>query len=422
MKPETAAIHRGSIAADGSGATATPIYQTASYAYGTPEELADAFAGRAPGYVYTRSANPTTSALEMVMTELEGGLGCVATSSGMAAITCVMMSLVSAGDEIVTSTGIFAGTISLFENILRRFGVKTHQVRAHDTQAFAGATNEKTRVIFVETIGNPGMDVPDLRALAEIAHRANVPLVVDNTVTTPCLIRPGEFGADVVIHSTSKFINGHGTAIGGVVVDTGRYDWAKSPFPHVQRLAEQVGRLAFLAYLRNPIYRDLGGCPAPMNSFLMLQGLQTLSMRMARHCANALSLAQFLSGHPDVSWVNYPGLPQSPHHQAAMRQFTGRGGALLTFGLGSTARAFRFLAALRLARNMTNVGDAKTLVIHPASTIFHEFGPEEQRRMGVEPDMIRVSVGIEDFDDIREDFQQAIEKSGEGQDEADGKR
>jgi O-acetylhomoserine (thiol)-lyase len=411
MRPETAAIHVGFVSADRSGASAVPIHQTVSYAYPTAEEIAAVFEGRAPGYIYTRIANPTTSALEATLTDLEGGIGSIATASGMAAIASVAMGLVRAGDEIIASAGIFGGTVSFFENVLGRFGVRTRLVDAGDTDTFGRAVNERSRLIFIETIGNPRMDVPDIRAIAEIAHRANIPLVVDSTVTTPVLIRPGEFGADLVVHSTSKFINGHGTAIGGAIIDTGNYDWSRGPFPDIEQLSKSLGRLAFLSHLRNLICRDLGGCPAPMNSFLMLQGLETLSLRMAKHCANAESLTRFLSDHSEVSRVSFPGLPDSPWFERARRQFGGRAGALLTFSLGSKERAFRFIAALRLAKNLANLGDAKTLVIHPSSTIYHEFGPAEQQQMGIEADMIRVSVGIEDFDDIQKDFQQAIEQS-----------
>ncbi len=413
MRPETTAIHSGSVGVDGSGASAVPIYQTVSYAYPTAEELAGVFGGTTPGYVYTRIANPTTTALEATLSELEDGIGCIATASGMAAIASVVMGLLRAGDEIVAAVGIFGGTISLFENMLRRFDINTRLVEPGDTDGFAAAVNDKTRLIFVETIVNPRMDVPDLPAVAAIAHRANIPLIVDNTVTTPVLIRPGEFGADVVVHSTSKFINGHGTAIGGGIIDTGNYDWASGPFADIRELSQSVGRLAFLSHLRRLVCRDLGGCPAPMSSFLMLQGVQTLAMRMARHCENALHLARFLQNHPQVQWVQYPGLADSPYFERTVRQFGGRGGGLLTFSLGSTERAFRFIAAVRLARNLANLGDAKTLVIHPSSTIFREFEPDRQRRMGIDPEMIRVSVGLEDFDDIREDFQQAIDRSAE---------
>jgi O-acetylhomoserine (thiol)-lyase len=413
MRTDTLSIHGGFAGDRSSGATAVPIIQTVSYAYKTAQELADVFAGKAPGYIYTRIANPTTSALEARLTELEGGIGCIATSSGMAAIASVVMGLARSGDEIISAAGIFGGTISLFENTLGRFGVKTNLVDAAETKQFAEAVSEKTKLIFVETIGNPRMDVPDIPAIAEVAHQANIPLIVDNTVTTPFVIKPVEFGADIVIHSTSKFINGHGTAIGGAIIDTGNYNWANGPFKDIRQLFERVRQIAFLAYLRNVIYRDLGGCAAPMNSFLMLQGLETLSGRMDKHCENAMKLAEFLKEHPKVGWVNYPGLPDNKFRSQVDKLFCGRGGGLLTFGLGDKQKAFRFIDSVRLAKNLANLGDVKTLVIHPSSTIFHEFSIAEQKKMGVTEDMVRVSVGIENFEDIRGDFEQAIDKTFE---------
>ena len=413
MKADTSAIHGGFAGDSLTGASAVPISQTVSYAYETAQELADVFAGKAPGYIYTRIANPTTTALEIRLTELEDGIGCIATSSGMAAIASVVMGLLRTGDEIIAATGIFGGTVSLFENTLGRFGVRTKLVDAADTEQFAKTINTKTKLIFVETIGNPRMDVPDMPAIAEIAHQANIPLIVDNTVTTPFLIKPREFGADIIVHSTSKFINGHGTAIGGAIIDTGNYNWAAGPFEDLKQLSEKVRRLAFLVHLRNLIYRDLGGCPAPMNSFLMLQGLETLSVRMAKHCENAEKLAKYLQDHPKVCWVNYPGLANSEFRSRTEELFNGRGGGLLTFGLGDKQKAFRFIDSLKLAKNLANLGDAKTLVLHPSSTIFHEFSIADQEKMGVGEDMVRVSVGIEDFEDIRDDFEQAIEKTFE---------
>ncbi len=411
MKPETMSIHGGFAGDSISGATSVPICQTVSYAYKTAQGLADVFHGKAPGYIYTRIANPTTTALEARLTLLEDGIGCIATSSGMAAIASVVMSLTRAGDEIIAATGIFGGTVSLFENTLGRFGVKTNFVDGADTNRFAKAINNRTKLIFIETIGNPRMDVPDIPAIADIAHKANLPLVVDNTVTTPFIIRPVDFGADIVVHSTSKFINGHGTAIGGAIIDTGNYNWRKGAFDDIRVLSERVGQLAFLANLRNLIYRDLGGCPAPMNSFLMLQGLETLPGRIVKHDKNAWKLAQFLQAHPKVSWVNYPGLTGNRFSDRVIKLFAGRGGGLLTFGLGDKQRSFRFIDSLKLAKNLANLGDAKTLVLHPASTIFHEFSTAEQNKMGVTEDMVRVSVGIEDFEDIKADFQQAIERA-----------
>ncbi len=411
MKPETLSIH-GGIAGDSvTGATAVPIHQTVSYAYKTAQELADVFDGISPGYIYTRIANPTTTALEARLTELEDGIGAIATASGMAAVASVVVGLVRTGDEIVSAAGIFGGTVSLFENTLGRFGVETVLVDAAETANFAAAINDRTKLIFVETIGNPRMDVPDIPAIAEIAHKAGLPLIVDNTVTTPVLIKPGEYGADIVVHSTSKFINGHGTAIGGAIIDTGNYDWKNGAFEDIKQLSQKTGNMAFLAHLRNLIYRDLGGCPAPMNSFLMLQGLETLPGRMAKHCENALKLANFLSEHPDVSWVSYPALEGNEFRGRVNKFFGERGGGLLTFGLGDKAEAFRCIDSLKLAKNQTNLGDAKTLVVHPASTIFHEFSIAEQNKMGVTEDMVRVSVGIEDFEDIEADFRQAIARA-----------
>jgi len=411
MKPETLAIHGGYTCGDRSGATAVPIHQTVSYAYKTAGELADVFGGRAPGYIYTRLANPTTTALELRLAQLENGIGAIATSSGMAAIASVAMGLLRAGDEVIAARGIFGGTVSLFENTLGRFGVRTHFVDVAGTDQFARAVNDRTRFIFVETVGNPRMDVPDLPAIAEIARQANIPFIVDSTVTTPFIARPADFGADIVIHSTSKFINGHGTAIGGCIIDTGGYDWAKGAFDDIRRLSERAGQMAFLFHLRNLIYRDLGGCPAPMNSFLMLQGLETLPGRMERHCAGAEKLARYLQGHERVSWVNYPALPESRFYDRVKKLYGGRGGGLLTFGLGDREKAFRFIDSLKLAKNLANLGDARTLVIHPASTIFEEFDDETRTGMGVGQDMVRVSVGLEDFEDIVKDFEQAIEKA-----------
>jgi O-acetylhomoserine (thiol)-lyase len=331
----------------------------------------------------------------------------------MAAITTVLMGLLRAGDELVAASGIFGGTVSLFLNTLGRFDVKTTLVDAGQTDQFARAVNKNTKLIFVETIGNPRMDVPDIPAVADIAKTANIPLIVDNTVTTPFLIKPKEFGADIVIHSTSKFINGHGTAIGGAIIDTGNYNWSAGSFEDIKQLSKRAGELALLAHLRNLIYRDLGGCPAPMNSFLMMQGLETLSIRMQRHCTNTLRLAEYLKEHDNVHWVNYPGLADSEFYDRTKKLFGGRAGGVLTFGLGDKKKAFKFIDSLKLARNLANLGDAKTLVLHPASTIFHEFSAEAKKQMDVTDDMVRVSVGIEDFEDIKNDFEQAIEKAFE---------
>jgi O-acetylhomoserine (thiol)-lyase len=393
------------------GTIEAPVFQTAAFTYASAEDMADVFAGRAPGHLYTRLGNPTTLTLERRLAEAEGGVGCIATSSGMAAIAAVMTGLLRPGDEILSASGIFGGTVSLFRNLLGRFGVRTTLANAADSAAFARAISPATRVLFVETIANPGMDVPDLAALADVAHQHGIPLVVDSTVTTPALVRPGDFNADIVVHSTSKFINGQGSAIGGAIVDTGRFDWAHGPFADVATLARKSGRLAFLAHLRATIARDLGGCPAPWTSFLVLQGLDTLAPRMRAHCANALRLAEELQSHPAVRRVNYPGLQSSPYYTRVRRFFGGMGGAILTIELETQKRAFRFINALHSARLAANLGETRTLDIHPASTIFREYDPDDRQRMGVPDDLVRICVGIEDSETIVEDMRQALDGS-----------
>jgi len=328
----------------------------------------------------------------------------------MAAIASVVMGLTRAGDHVVAANGIFGGTVSLLAKTLGRFGVRTTFVDAGDAQAFRAAIEPDTRLVFVETITNPRMDVPDLPAIAEIAHEAGIPLVVDSTVTSPVLIRPGEFGADIVVHSISKFINGHGNSLGGAIIDTGNFDWRGGPFDDIAQLAKRAGNLAFLAHLRMLIYRDLGACPSPFNSFLHLTGIEGLALRMEAHCRNAQALAEFLDAHPKAKWVNYPGLKSNPHHKRAKRLFGGKFGGVLTFGTGSAEAAFQLINALTLAQNLANIGDSKTLVIHPASTIFHEFAPEEREGMGVPDDLVRVSVGVENTQDIIADFESALGK------------
>jgi O-acetylhomoserine (thiol)-lyase len=407
---ETQALHGGYQPDPFSGATAAPIQQTAAYAYDSAAGIADAFSGRAPGYVYSRIANPTSSAFERRLSELEGGVGCISCSSGMAAISSVSMGLTRTGDHIVASGGIFGGTVSFFAKTLARFGVETTFVDAGDSEAYRAAIKPNTRMIFVETITNPRMDVVDLPVVAKVSHDAGIPFVVDNTVTTPILVRPGEYGADIVIHSVSKFINGHGNSIGGAIVDTGSFDWRNGSFDDVAILAKRAGKLAFLAHLRMLICRDLGCCPSPFNSFLHLMGIEGLPLRMDVHCRNAQALAEYLASQSKVAWVNYPGLPSNRYHDLAARLFDGRFGAVLTFGVGSAEAAARFITNASLAQNLANIGDSKTLVIHPASTIFQEFAPEEREAMGVPDDLIRVSVGVESIKDIVADFEAAFEK------------
>ena len=406
---DTLLIHGGLEAGPG-GATTVPIVQSSSFAHETAEDLEDIFRGRQVGQVYTRINNPTTESLEKRLTLLEEGIATIATASGMAAITTAVLTIVRSGDEILSSSSVFGGTFSLFRDTLSNYGITAAFVDPTDLDAFRAAVNGRTRLIFVETIGNPKMDVPDLAAIAAIAKANGIPLMVDATVTTPWLARVKHLGADIAIHSTSKFINGTGSTIGGAIIDLGSFDWQSSKFPHFEPFVKKYRNFAFSARARKLIHKDFGACAAPMNSFLLSEGVETLALRMERHCANALKLAQFLQAHEKVAWVNYPGLPDSPFHALAARQFGARFGGILTFGLKDKAAAFRCINGLRLARNLANIGDAKTLVIHPASTICCDYSLEEKAIMGVTEDLVRVSAGIEAIEDIIEDFAQALEK------------
>ncbi len=405
---DTLLIHGGF---DGgpAGATTVPIVQSSSFAHRSAEELEDIFRGRQVGQVYTRIGNPTTESLEKRLALLEGGIAAIATASGMAAITTAVLTIVRSGDEILSSSSVFGGTFSLFRDTLANYGIGTRFVDPTDLAAVKNGVTEKTRLIFVETIGNPKMDVVDIAAIAAIARKAEVPLLVDATVTTPYLARVKELGADIVLHSTSKFINGTGSAIGGAIVDLGSFNWGNGKFPHFATFAQKYRAFAFTARARKLIHKDFGACAAPMNSFLLTEGIETLALRMERHCENALNLARFLKDHAKVRWVNYPGLEDSPYHEVAKLQFGGRYGGVLTFGVADKASAFRFINALQLAKNLANIGDAKTLVIHPASTICCDYTEAERTLMGVTEELVRVSVGIEAIGDIIEDFREALD-------------
>ncbi len=405
---DTLLLH-GAYEPDGaSGATVPGIAQSASFAYETAEELEAVFAGRAPGYVYSRISNPTVTQFERRITALEGGRGSLACASGMAAISAAALALAGAGDEIICGNSVFGGTYSLFKKTLARYGITTRFVPSTDVEAYRRAIGDRTRLIFVETIGNPKMDVPDLAAISAVAREHGVALVVDNTVTTPVLLRPGALGADLAIHSTSKFINGHGNAIGGIIVDTGRSAWDSPRYPHLRELRKKAGAQAFLAYLRNQIVRDLGCGLSPFNAFLMSIGVESLAVRMERHGANAGRVAEFLAGHPRVVETRYPGLASHEGHAVAERQFSDRYGAVLTLRLEGKAQAFRFINGLARAQNLANLGDAKTLVIHPASTFCRELDAEERAAVGVTDDLVRMSIGIEHAEDILADVEQSL--------------
>ncbi|NDY41852.1 O-acetylhomoserine aminocarboxypropyltransferase/cysteine synthase [Dissulfurirhabdus thermomarina] len=414
----TLAVHGGQAPDPATGARAVPVYQTTSYLFRDAAHAADLFALRAPGNIYTRMMNPTTDVLERRMALIDGGAAAVAVASGQAAITLALLNLARAGDEIVASSSLYGGTFNLFRHTLADLGITVRFVDPADPAAVRRALGPAARALYVESIGNPKLDVPDFEALAEAAHEAGVPLLVDNTVA-PGLWRPIDHGADVVIYSATKFIGGHGTSIGGIVVDSGRFPWPEDRFPGLHRpdpsyhglvYKEAFGDLAYIARLRTRYLRDLGPALSPFNAFLFLQGLETLPLRMERHCANALAVARHLAGHPKVAWVRYPGLEDHPTHDLAARYLGGGFGAIVGFGVrGGYPAGVRFIENVRLLSHLANIGDAKSLVIHPASTTHQQLAPEERRRAGVTDDFVRLSVGIEDAADIIEDIDRALE-------------
>ena len=365
-KFETNQIHGANDRENCLGASRAPIYQSVAHRYGTGEELSEVFAGKKPGFIYQRMHNPTSQALERRIAALEGGPKALVFASGMAAITNTILALTRAGDEVVSANSLFLSTYIFFARFLPRYGIKARLVESDDPKNFQDRINSKTRLIYLETIGNPRMDVPDLRAICKIAHKEGIPVAVDNTLATPYLLRPIEAGADIVLHSTTKFLNGHGTAVGGAVVDSGRFKWNRKRFPDFADSINRAGSLAFSDKLWREYLVLLGSCQAPWHSYLTLIGIETLSLRMERHLSNAAKLAKFLEAHPKVKWVNYPGLASSKYHRAAKKLFAGKGfGALLTFGLKNQKQCFNLIRNLKLCYNLANLGDAKTLVIHP---------------------------------------------------------
>lgn len=428
LRPETLAIHAGQESADSAtNARAVPIYATTSYVFDSPEHAADLFGLRKPGNIYTRIMNPTTDVFERRVAALEGGVAAVATSSGQAAETLAILNLARSGESIVSTTSLYGGTWALFAHTLPRLGITVRFVDASGpggAARVAAAIDPTTRAVYVETVGNPRLDVPDFRALADVAHAVGVPLVVDNTFATPLLCRPIEHGADVVLHSATKWIGGHGTAIGGIVVDSGRFDWSGSPRfrafysdpePAYHGLSfSALAPAAYAARLRVVLLRDVGAAVSPFNSFLFLQGLETLPLRIRRHSENALAVARHLEAHPDVAWVRYPGLASHPTHETARRTLTGGFGGVLAFGVKPPAgvsaeqAARNLIAHLRLFSLVANVGDAKSLVIHPWSTTHEQLTEEERLAAGVSPDLVRLSVGLEDPSDLLADLDASL--------------
>lgn len=406
MRFNTALLHgdfRGDAA---TGATLTPVYQSSAFEHKTAEELEKIFHNQAPGYSYTRIANPTIDAFEKRMTALEGGAASVACASGMAALYNAFCNILQAGDEIVSSASLYGGSIDLFRD-LESFGITTRYVENNNWDEFQAATNEHTRLYFAETIGNPRLDVTDIKTLSELAHKNGVPLIMDNTVATAYLVRPLSLGADVVVNSTSKYINANSSAISGVITDGGKFKWDVEKYPGMKAF-KKFGPFAYTAKLRNGLFRNTGACLSPQNAFYNSIGMETLGIRMERICSNAKKLAEFFSSEYKDITVNYPGLKSSRWHDIATAQFGGNAGGIITIRTGSKAKAFAIINALKLPLIVSNIGDTKTLVIHPESTLNVHSTEEEKKTAGVFDDLIRISVGIEDIEDLIEDFRQAI--------------
>ncbi|HEX7609857.1 MAG TPA: O-acetylhomoserine aminocarboxypropyltransferase/cysteine synthase [Solirubrobacteraceae bacterium] len=419
-RPETVALHGGQQPDSATNARAVPIYQTTSFVFDDTQHAADLFALAVPGNIYTRIMNPTWGVLEERLAALEGGVGALVTASGQAAVTYSVLNIARAGDNIISVSQLYGGTYNLFAHTLPQYGIEVRWADADDPEAVARLADERTRLVFGETIGNPRLNVLDVPAWAEAAHAAGLPLIVDNTVPTPIGARVFEQGADVAVHSLTKFIGGHGTSIGGALVDSGNFDWVAhaerfpgltSPDPsyHGVVWSDALGPAAYIGRARTVLLRNTGAALSPFNAFLFLQGIETLPLRMERHNANGLAVAEHLNGHEDVAWVHYPGLPSGPHKETADRVLRGGYGALVTFGVRGGAEAGkRFIESLKLFSHLANIGDAKSLAIHPASTTHSQLSAEELAAAGVTQETVRLSVGIEHIDDIIEDLDQAL--------------
>jgi O-acetylhomoserine (thiol)-lyase len=418
----TLAVHAGQTPDPTTGACAVPIYQTASYVFQNADHAGRLFGLQEFGNIYTRIMNPTTDVFEKRVAALEGGAAGLATASGMAAETLALTTLASSGDEIVSTTSLYGGTYTLLRYTFARLGITVRFVDPDDFAGLRAAINEKTRAVYAETLGNPKLDVVDIEQFAAIAHEHGLPLVIDNTAASAALVRPIEWGADIVINSATKFLGGHGTTIAGVIVDAGKFDWAASgrfknftepdPSYHGLSYTEAFGPLAFILKARVQGLRDTGAALSPHSAFLLLQGIETLHLRLERHSANALAVARHLEKHPGVEWVNYPGLESSPYHARAKKYLPNGEGALVTFGIkGGFAAGKKLIDGLKLFSLLANIGDAKSLVIHPASTTHQQLTVEEQAATGVTPELVRLSVGIEDIRDILADLDQAIESA-----------
>lgn len=422
MKLESLALHHGYKSEDTTKSAAVPIYQTTSYTFDDTQHGADLFDLKVPGNIYTRIMNPTTDVLEQRMAAMEGGVGALAVASGMAAITYAIQCLCSAGDNIVSTSQLYGGTYNLFAHSFPRQGIEARMIAADDFEGFENAIDGNTRALFCESIGNPAGNIVDIEKLADIAHRHGVPLIVDSTVASPFLCRPFELGADIVIHSLTKYIGGHGTSLGGIIIDSGKFDWVanKDRFPvmnvpdpsyHGVVYTEAFGPAAFIGRCRVVPLRNTGAVISPQNSFQILQGLETLGLRMERHCENAEKLAAYLNNHDKVEWVNYATLPDSPYFETCQRITNGKASGILSFGIqGGREGGTQFIDALQMILRLVNIGDAKSLACHPATTTHRQLNDEELQAAGVSADLVRISVGIENIDDIIADVSQALDK------------
>ncbi|MCF8111109.1 MAG: O-acetylhomoserine aminocarboxypropyltransferase/cysteine synthase [Desulfobacteraceae bacterium] len=418
---ETKCLHAGQQPDPATGSRAVPVYRTTSYVFRDSDHAARLFSYQEPGNIYTRMMNPTQDVMEKRMAAMEGGKAALALASGTSAIFYSVINVCSQGQEIVSAGNLYGGTYTMFDNILPQFGIKTRFVDPRDPENFNAAVNEKTRAIFAETIGNPSLDVTDIRAVAQIAQKHHVPLIIDGTFTTPYLLRAIDHGANIVVNSATKWLGGHGTGIGGIVIDAGNFDWTdpkfemfNSPDPSNfnMRFSSDLGENSFIAFvmrMRMVALRNLGACISPDNAWMFLQGMETLPLRMQRHCENAMAVASYLKEHPQVNWVRYPGLKDDPSHETARRYLEKGFGSVVVFGIkGGREAGRRFMDSLELFSHLANVGDAKSLALHPASTTHSQLTDEQQRAAGVSPDMIRLSVGIEHIDDITGDLDKAL--------------
>lgn len=420
MHIETLALHAGYEPDPTTKAVAVPIYQTTSYAFDNTQHGADLFDLKVQGNIYTRIMNPTTDVLEKRVAAMEGGIGALGLASGMAAITYAIMTIAEAGDNIVTTSTLYGGTYNLFAHTLPRYGIEVRFADYHDVAGMEALIDHKTKAVFCESIGNPAGNVVDIGAVAEMAHEQGVPLIVDNTVPSPYLCRPFEHGADIVVHALTKYMGGHGNSIGGIIVDSGEFDWVKHKgrFPRLNEpdvsyhgvvYTEALGAAAYIGRARVVPLRNMGAPISPFNSFLILQGIETLAVRMDRICESALAVARHLEAHPKVSWVSYAGLPESRHRPLVDRYMGGRASGILSFGIaGGREAGARFIDALDLIVRLVNIGDAKTLACHPATTTHRQLSPEELRKAGVSEDLVRLSIGLEHIDDLLADIDQAL--------------